>query len=107
MNAREFLENLNPSEKAQPATPEQLEQEKQTRLANTIQIEFWMTEFTFTNCNDEPITGTINSQEHQTKLLKRAMERARDENKKLVMKNGMDTVKLEKVTDDDITLYIR
>lgn len=88
-----------------PTTPEQLEAERQAYYANTIQIEFWSGEWTFQNCNDEPMTGKINGQAHLTKLLRRAMERARDEGKKLIAKNGMDSRHFDKITDDDIAIH--
>lgn len=85
--------------------PAQKRETKEDRLANTIRIEFWNNEFTFTNCNDKPITGKINNQAHATSLLKRAMERARDENKKMTVKNGMSTARFDSVTNEDIEIH--
>lgn len=99
--AGQWLKAQNTPSIIRPATQET----KEARFANTIRIEFWNGEFTRTDCNDRPVSGKVNNQDHATSLLKRAMEQARDEGKKLVVKNGMTTSRFETVTDEDIEIH--
>ncbi len=67
-----------PVPEVEPVDPEILRAECEARQANLIQIKFWNAQFSFQNGNEAPIVGQITGQTHQTKLLRRAMELARD-----------------------------
>jgi hypothetical protein len=94
-----------PVPEVEPVDPEILKAEREARLVNVIQIEFLSGEFSFQKANDAPVEGSINSQAHQTDLLKRAMEIARDEGKQLRVTNGMDTVTFKSVSDKEIKIH--
>lgn len=96
-----------PVPEGEPVDPVILKAECEARQANLIQIKFWNAQFSFQNGNETPVTGQITGQPHQIKLLKRAMELARDEDKQLTVANGMDTVSFKTVTDKDIKLHCK
>lgn len=96
-----------PVSKVEPVDPEILRAEREARQVNLIQIKFWNAQFSFQNGNEAPVTGQITGQTHQTKLLRRAMELARDEGKELRVINGMDMRGFKTVTDKDIQIYCK
>ncbi len=76
-------------------------------FSDTIQIEFMFGKFSYQKENDSPVTGLINGQSHQTKLLRRAMEVAKLEGKKLMVANGMESVTFQQVTEKDIKIHCK
>ncbi len=89
----------------EPVSQEVVRIECETRTANLIQIKFFNAQFSFQNGNEVPVIGQITGFVSQTKLLRRAMELARDEGKELRVINGMDMQCFKSVSDKDIQIH--